>query len=223
MDRPLDQFKNAPAPELKHLGIAEIAYHYAGIVRGLDKPPILIGHSFLGLITQLLLDRGLGVVGVAIDSGPPRGVLPAPGAVITTLAVLRSWMGWRKILSMSEGAFGSHVVPAPGRIFFQAAFGIATKFRYDNPDRAPLLFIAGGIDKTVPASMARSNYKIAKQAPSATELVEYVDRCHFQMAQAGWQDIAARIDNWIDSVGAGIDSNASAPATPIRRSSAATS
>src|SRR4051812_42802483 len=133
MDRPVEELRRAPAPELKTLGIGEILEHYAGIVQGLEEPPILIGHSFGGLIVQLLLDRGLGVAGVAVDPASPRWVLARPQAVITSLSIFTSWRGWQKIHTMSEQAFDkgfgnemtpseqreayrSQIVPAPGRI-----------------------------------------------------------------------------------------------------------
>ena len=160
------------------LGIAEIADHYARIAESLPEPPILVGHSFGGLIVELLLDRGIGVAGVAIDPAPPRGVLATPRAVLTGLPVLFSWRGWSRVHTMSEKNFRSgfangltpeqqtkhffleHVVPAPGRIVFQDALGIGTKIRYDNPDRAPLLLIGGTDDRTVPVGMVRSNYEV---------------------------------------------------------------
>src|SRR4051812_14781975 len=72
-DRSVEAIRADPSP-LRGLGIGEIVDHYAGIIRALDAPPILIGHSYGGLFTQLLLDRGLGAAGVAIDSAPPRGI-----------------------------------------------------------------------------------------------------------------------------------------------------
>lgn len=72
--RPVEDQRRAPAPELAHLGVAEIVAHYEGVVRGLSEPPLLVGHSFGGLFVQMLLDRGLGRAGVAIDSAPPAGI-----------------------------------------------------------------------------------------------------------------------------------------------------
>jgi pimeloyl-ACP methyl ester carboxylesterase len=155
----------------------------------------------------------LGAAGVAIDPAPPRGVLAKPQAVITSLPVFTSWMGWRKVHVMSEKAFNSgfanrltpeeqrnayatQVVPAPGRIFFQAAFGIASKVQWDNPKRAPLMIMSGTDDRTVPVGMVRANVRKAERAPSRTEYVEYPGRCHFQMAQSGWQDLAAKCAEW---------------------------
>ncbi|CAN5613813.1 alpha/beta fold hydrolase [soil metagenome] len=216
MDRPIDQLRNNPAPELKHLGVSDIVDHYAGIIATLPEQPILVGHSFGGLVVQRLLDRGLGIAGVAIDPAPPRGVLAAPAAVVTSLAVLGSWRGWAKVHSMSEKAFRkgfagkltpeqqthyyrNNIVPAPGRIFFQAAFGAQTGVKFKNPARPPLFLTAGLEDKTVPPSMVRSNYKKQTRAGSPTELLELPGFCHFVMVQEGWQTVADKILTWLKS------------------------
>lgn len=214
MDRPVEQLRSNPAPELEHLGVGDIADHYARIISTLPEPPILLGHSFGGLMVQLLLNRGLGIAGVAIDPAPPRGVLAAPGAVITSLAVFSKWRGWARIHTMSEKGFRKgfgnnltpqqqaecyekYIVPAPGRIFFQAAIGAQTAVKYKNPERPPLMLTAGLEDRTVPASMVRSNYKKQAGAGSPTELLELPGFCHFVMKQDGWQDVAAKIIAWL--------------------------
>ena len=81
-DRSVDELRRSPDPNLGRLGLIEIVDHYDRIIRGLDAPPILIGHSYGGLFVQMLLDRGLGAAGVAIDSAPPQGVLPFSPTVI---------------------------------------------------------------------------------------------------------------------------------------------
>jgi len=237
MDRSVMELRDNPAPELNQLGIAEIADHYARIAESLPEPPILVGHSFGGLIVELLLDRGIGVAGIAIDPAPPRGVLATPRAVLTGLPVLFSWRGWSRVHTMSEKNFRSgfangltpeqqtkhfaeDVVPAPGRIVFQDALGIGTKIRYDNPDRAPLLLIGGTDDRTVPVGMVRSNYKKAQRATSPTEFIEYPGRCHYQMAQDGWEKVADNIISWIGKV-LPSDESAKAPRTPKRKPGAA--
>lgn len=214
MDRPIEELRSDPAPELKHLGVGDIVDHYARIISTLPEQPILVGHSFGGLMVQLLLDRGFGVAGVAIDPAPPRGVLAAPGAIVTSLAVFSKWRGWAKVHTMSEQGFRKgfagklapeqqreyyreYIVPAPGRIFFQAAFGAQTGVKYKNPARPPLMFTAGLEDKTVPPSMVRSNYKKQSRAGSPTELLELPGFCHFVMKQDGWQDVAAKILDWL--------------------------
>ena len=92
-DRSIDELRRNPAPELARLGITEIVDHYDRFVRRLDQPPILIGHSYGGLFVQMLFDRGLGAAGVAIDSAPPRGVLPFYPSVIRANSGVLSTLG----------------------------------------------------------------------------------------------------------------------------------
>ena len=217
MDRPVADLNASPAAELKHLGITDIVDHYAAELAKLPEPPIIVGHSFGGLVTQLLLNRGLGVAGIAIDPAPPRGVLPAPAAFKTSWAVFSKFGGWSKIHTMSEKNFASgfanaltagqqhaeyqaQVVPAPGRIFFQAAFGIANGLDWKRTNRAPLLLVGGGVDKTVPLSMVKSNFAKASRNKARTDIREYPDRCHFQMAQDGWEQVAQDCVAWIQSL-----------------------
>jgi len=218
LDRPVRELRANPDPDLAHLGITEIVDHYAKLINALDEPPILIGHSFGGLVVQLLLDRGLGAAGVAIDPAPARGILAGPVTIKTGWPVLSTWKGWAKIHTMSEAVFASSfgnalaageqhdayrdfIVPAPGRIFFQAAFGIANKIHWNNPKRAPLLLTAGGLDRTVEPGMVRKNYKKASAAQSTTTLLELPGKCHFLMVQNGWRDVAAQILDWLDTNG----------------------
>lgn len=210
LDRPVEELRRDPAPELAKLGVGDIVDHFDRIISTLPEQPILIGHSFGGLIVQRLLDRGRGVAGVAIDPAPPRGVLATPAAVINSLPVFLSWRGWAKVHTMSEKDFAKgfankltpeqqracyrdYVVPTPGRIFFQAAIGRQTGVNFKNPNRPPLLITAGLEDRTVPSSMVRSNFKKQSRAGSVTELLELPGFCHFVMVQDGWRDIAARI------------------------------
>ncbi|TAK00163.1 MAG: alpha/beta hydrolase, partial [Chloroflexota bacterium] len=100
-DRPIEEIRSDPSP-LAGLGIAEIVDHYASIIRGLDEPPILIGHSFGGLFVQLLLDRGLGAAGIAIDSAPPKGIFAFELTSLVSLGrTLLTPFGWRKVVRWS--------------------------------------------------------------------------------------------------------------------------
>ncbi len=137
-DRPIEAIREDPSP-LLGLGIADIVTHYERIIRALREPPILIGHSFGGLFVQILLDRGLGACGVAIDPAPPRGVLAyEPSAFRSLASVLLTWRGWRKVVRWTYGnfryafvhtlpdvearaAYDEHVTPESGRLFFQGA------------------------------------------------------------------------------------------------------
>lgn len=134
-DRPVQELRRNPARGLAGTGVREIVDHYARVIGDLGEPPIIIGHSFGGLFTQMLLDRGLGAASVAIDPAPPRGVLPGPRAIASSSSVLRRWRAWKKVLTMSlptfqatfvngmseneqRQAYDEHVVPMPGWVFF---------------------------------------------------------------------------------------------------------
>src|SRR5690606_21795004 len=150
MDRPIDQLRKDPDPRLARVTIGEIVDHYAAIVNTLPEPPILMGHSFGGLFVQLLLDRRLGAAGVAIDPGTPRGVLPGMDTMLSSMPVLLAWNGWNRVLTMQfetfasrfaqrlspaemRAAYDQYIVPAPGRLYWQAAAGMGNALNYANP------------------------------------------------------------------------------------------
>jgi pimeloyl-ACP methyl ester carboxylesterase len=168
---------------LNGLGLSEIVEHYEGIVRGLDRPPVIIGHSFGGLVTELLLDRGLGAAGVAISPAPVKGVLRLPPAMIrATFPVLRSPANRHRTVGLTpkqfhynfantmaqdeaKAAYARYHVPGPGSLIFQAAFAnfnprAANKVDVHNGDRPPLLVI--GYDQ-----VTRSPPRSARRPPSA--------------------------------------------------------
>jgi pimeloyl-ACP methyl ester carboxylesterase len=216
----VEQLQSQPPGELAKLGIREIVEHYAQIIRQLPEPPILIGHSFGGLFVQLLLDRGLGKAGIALDSAPPKGILPFYWSVIRSNAgVLLKWAGWRKVVRISqkdfaysfvhtlpkeaqEAVYREHVVPETGRIFFQAAYSpvtpnAANKINFRNGTRAPLLLIAGSQDHIIPAAMVKTNYHKYRKSEAVTEFKEFPGRTHWLIAQDGWAEIADYIHNWL--------------------------
>ncbi|HMV70274.1 MAG TPA: alpha/beta hydrolase [Myxococcota bacterium] len=214
-DRTVAELNASPAPELASVGVTEIVDRYAEVIRGLDEPPIVIGHSFGGLFTQLLLDRGLGACGVAIDPAPIRGVNPAWDAIRAGFSVISTWAGWRKVIRMSfadfqwgwvhtqpeaeqRAAYEGYVVPTPGRPYFQGLVAPFTRTFAVDPARrtAPLLLMAGLEDRTVTASMVRAAYAIQRRSPARTELVEWPGRTHWLCAQPGWEEIADRALAW---------------------------
>lgn len=203
-----------PDPRLAKTTVKDLVDFYASEIRQLAEPPILIGHSFGGLIVQLLLDRGLGLAGVAIDPGPPRGVIPSPRAVLSALPVLTAFMGWNRILAMSfkgfaatfanslpgkdmRRAYAEHIVPAPGRIYFQAALGVGVGLDFKRADRAPLLLVAGENDKTSTPDMVRAMYKRHSRSPAATDFLSFPGRSHWLIAEPGWDEVAGGISEWI--------------------------
>jgi pimeloyl-ACP methyl ester carboxylesterase len=201
------------------LGVTEIADHYERLVRELDRPPILIGHSFGGLIVQVLLDRGLGSAGVAIHPAPIKGILGLPWPSLRVASVaLRNPLNLHRAVALTADqfhyaftntldrhesalAYERYAVPGPGRPLFQAGLAnfnpnAATKVDVRNAARAPLLLIAGGRDHTVPASTTRANYKLYRDSAAITELKEYPERSHFTVGQAGWEEVADHALEW---------------------------
>ena len=213
----------AEADELKGLGIAVIVDHYEQQIRALDQPPVLIGHSFGGLIVELLLDRGLGRAGVALSPAPPKGILVLPFSSLKAAApALAHPSKWHGVVTLSldeftyafvntfapedaAAAYERYAVPETGQIFYEAGFA---NFRMDPPsevdfknaDRAPLLIVGAEKDKTVPASLARKQYDKYERSPAETNYLEFEGRPHLLMAAEGWDEVAAAIDSWLDGV-----------------------
>ena len=225
-DRPVEEIRADPSP-LAGLGIGEIVDHYDRFVRSLpDEPPILVGHSFGGLFTQILLDRGLGAAGVAIDSAPPRGVWPFELTSLRALtgALTRYLLGSRVVRWSFDAfrygfvntltpeharvAYDRHVVPETGRIFFQGAVaaidrGSPTRVDFANGTRAPLLLIAGGADHIVPPAINRRNLRAYQRSGAVTDYREFPGRSHWIIAQDGWQEVAEHIAGWLEERGLG--------------------
>ncbi|GAC1346807.1 MAG: alpha/beta fold hydrolase [Bradyrhizobium sp.] len=215
IDKPVAELKKAIDPRFADQTINMLVDHYTHELVALPEPPILIGHSFGGLIVQLLLDRGLGRLGVAIDAGPPRGVFPSLPAFKSALPVLLSWNGWNKLHTMSFADFCStfangvpaseqrvvydaQIIQAPGRIYFQAAIGLGNAVNFANSKRAPLLLIAGEKDLTATPSMVRAMYKKHQKSPMPVDMIEFPGRSHYLIAEPGWQEVAGAILAWIE-------------------------
>jgi pimeloyl-ACP methyl ester carboxylesterase len=212
-----EQQKN-PDPSLAKLGLKEIVDYYAKIIEAEPEPPILIGHSFGGLFVEMLLDRGLGKAGIAIDPAPPKGVFALyPTAAWALRLPLTTAFGWKKIIRWplhhfayaftntlspeeQEKAYREYVVPESGRIFWQAAFAPfnnVLNVNFQNPNRAPLLIIAGEKDHIVPAAINRANFKKYQASSAKTDFKEFPGRTHWIIAEPGWEEVAKSCENWI--------------------------
>jgi len=208
---------------LAGLGIKEIVDHLDAYIRQIPEPPVIVGHSFGGLFTMMLLDRGLGAAGVAIDPAPPKGIFNLPPAQLKAASPALAHPSTRKgvvTLTLEQFTYGfvntytpeaaraaydRYAVPETGRIFFQAGLanfnpGAENKVDYTKADRAPLLITAGEKDHTVPASVSRSIYKKYAKSSARTDLVEFPGRPHLMMAGEGWEEVADRINDWIETV-----------------------
>ncbi|SFS65398.1 alpha/beta hydrolase [Paenibacillus sp. BC26] len=218
-DRNIEALRNNPSANLGKLGLKEVVDHYARIIQALPEKPILIGHSFGGLITQILMDRNLGAAGIAIDPAAPKGI--NPGAYKTASKSVSSILlkPWRKTASLSFEQFQyafvntmslkeqqhafSYAVPETSKIFFQSAFasfnsGSPLTVNFKNGNRGPLLIIAGEEDRIVPAAMVKKNFQLYDQQSGATtQYVEFPKRSHWIIAEKGFQEVADYIMNWI--------------------------
>src|SRR3954452_13519844 len=190
-------------------GVAQVADHVATLIGRLDKKPAVVGHSFGGLMAQIVAGRGLTVAAVAIDPAPLRGVLPVPiSALRSAFPVLSNPLnrgkaialkleqfkyGWANALDDGEARelFDTFMVAAPGKPLFQAAMANLdpwTEVKTDtkNPDRGPLLIISGEKDNTVPHAIAHASYKRQLQNSAITEFTELPNRGHALVIDSGW-------------------------------------
>jgi pimeloyl-ACP methyl ester carboxylesterase len=211
------------AEELAGLGLDEIVDHYETLIRNLDQTPVLIGHSFGGLIVELLLDRGLGRAGVALSPAPPKGILVLPFSSLKAAApALAHPSKWHGVVPLTleeftygfvntftpeeaEKAYERYAVPESGQIFYEAGFANfrlhpPTEVHFKSGERAPLLIVGSAKDHTVPASLAQKQYKKYEDSPAKTDYVEFAGRPHLSMVGEGWQEVAASIDDWVSSV-----------------------
>ena len=223
-DRSVAAIRSDPSA-LAGLGMGEIVDHYERIIRALDERPILIGHSFGGLFVQVLLDRGHGAAGIAIDSAPPKGVFAFELTSLLSLGrILVTPFGWRKVVRWSypeyryafvhtmppeeqRAIWDAQIVPDSGRPFFEAGYSFLdraspARVNFANPDRAPLLFIAGESDRAMPPAIVRRMYRAHRASPAPTELRSFPGRTHWLIAQDGWEEVAQACIDWIGSLGA---------------------
>jgi alpha-beta hydrolase superfamily lysophospholipase len=201
-----------PDPRLAKVGIPEVVAHYKEIIRNQSEPPLLIGHSFGGLIVQLLLDQGCGAAGIAISSVPPRGI-PALG--LSPLKVLRKlWRlfgapsRWRgvlpppprdpneKALRKTQG-IDLYLVPESRKIFRQLLTR-AARVDFRNPARGPLLLVGCGEDRCVPVKVQRRNWERYRPSAARTDFVLFPDLTHLGIAEPGHEALAAYCIAWVD-------------------------
>ncbi len=218
MDRSVEDIRRDPS-NLAGLGVTEIVNHYEQIIRSLDTPPIIMGHSFGGLFTQILLDRGLGAAGIALDSAPVKGILLLPfSSLRVSFPALSNPFNYHKVAGLTPKqfhyAFGNlmseeesrqvydrYAVPGPDHVLFQAGLAnfnphAATSVNFDNPDRAPLLLVAGGKDHIAPASVTRANYHLYSHSRAITDFKEFPNRSHYTLGEPGWEEAADYALEW---------------------------
>jgi len=194
-------------------GVGDIADHIDAVVRRLKNKPAVIGHSFGGLLTQIIAGRGLAAVSVAIDPAPFRGVLPLPISSLKSASpVLGNPTNRNKAIPLTYEQFrfafanavsedearqlyDTFAVPTPGKPLFQAAAAnlnpwTEAKVNTINPERGPLLILDGEKDNTVPWAIANASYKRQKRNPGVTEIQKIPNRGHSLTIDAGWKEVA---------------------------------
>jgi non-heme chloroperoxidase len=205
-------------------GVTEIANHIAGQLDKLERKPLLIGHSFGGLLVQNLLGRGLSAAAIAIDPAPIKGVPELPlSALKSSFPVLGNPFNYQRAVSLTEAQFrygftnaiseqeardlyAAYAMPGPGRVLFQAATATfnpnsATKVNLANAQRGPLLLISGLQDNTVPPVLVRSALKAYRKSTAVTEYKEFAGRGHSLTIDSGWREIAEYCLGWLRSKG----------------------
>jgi pimeloyl-ACP methyl ester carboxylesterase len=196
-----------------HKTVGQIADHVDDVIGGLSKPPVIVGHSFGGLLAQILAGRGLASATVAIDPAPFRGVLPLPISALRSAAPVLSnpanrnravpltyeqfRYGFANAVTEDEARelYDTFAVPGSGAPLFQAAAAnlnprTEAKVDSENPERGPLLIISGEKDNTVPWAIANASYKKQARNEGVTEIVEIPGRGHALVIDSGWREVA---------------------------------
>jgi pimeloyl-ACP methyl ester carboxylesterase len=203
---------NAHPEVLAGKTVGQVADHLAGLIGRLERKPAVVGHSFGGLLTQIIAGRGLSAASVAIDPAPFRGVLPLPiSALKSARPVLGNPANRSKAVPLTYEQFRyafanavpedeakelytTYAVPAAGIPLFQAATAnlnpwTEVKVNSKNPDRGPLLIISGEKDHTVPWAVANASYKKQQRNEGVTEIVEIKGRGHALTIDSGWREV----------------------------------
>lgn len=205
-----------PPAGLGSLTAGAIADHVARFIDKLPEKPLIIGHSMGGLITQLLLDRGHGVAGVLIDSGPVAGIIPDPISLAAAFPVLARWNAWNRPYTLSRAQFDAkfantappalraeayekYMVPTSGRLFAQAATGIGTRINAKTRTQ-PVLVTAGEKDLTAAPALSRKIFRKHQQSAARTDFVEFPGVSHFLVGEPGYEKVAAYIIDWADGL-----------------------
>ena len=203
-------------------GLDDVVNHYATVIAALETKPIVIGHSFGGLIVQRLLGQNLAAAAVAIDPAPPKGVLFLPLSALRVASVaMRNPANRGRAVSLSRGqfryGFGNALsaaesddlyerwaIPSPGRPLFEAAAANLSprspaKVDTGNSTRGPLLLTAGGKDHTVPAAISRQTLRLYHGSTAVTDYLDFPDRGHSLTIDSGWREIADGVLSWLKS------------------------
>jgi pimeloyl-ACP methyl ester carboxylesterase len=212
------------ADSVGNRGIDEVTDHYAAIIDTMPVKPILIGHSFGGMVVEKLLGLGKGTAAIAIDAAQIKGVLPVPlSSLRATLPVFKNPANKHKAVALtaeqfrfafanavspeeSDELFERWAIPAPGKPLFEAAAANFSphspdKVNTDNEGRGPLLLVMGGRDHTVPEAITKATLKQYRGSSAETDLIEFPDRGHSLTIDSGWRELADTCLGWLEKHG----------------------
>jgi len=219
----VEEARSRPEDIADH-GIDDVVAHYAAIIATLPTKPILVGHSFGGMIAQRLLGEDRAAAAVAIDAAQIKGVLPLPlSALKATLPVFKNPSNKHRAVSLtaeqfrfafgnaipeeeSDALFEQWAIPAPGKPLFEAAsanFNPHSPAKVDtaNAGRGPLLLVSGGKDHTVPEAVTRATLKQYRHSDAVTDILDFPDRAHSLTIDHGWRDVADASLAWLKQQG----------------------
>ena len=213
----VESLRRDPSP-IARQDVSAILDHYEEIIRGLDRPPIIIGHSFGGAFAQLLAHRGLGAAVVSLDGASIRGVRDLPLSTLkSSAAILRNPFARHKAVpftyeqfryafgntldeAAAREAYDRYAIPGSRNVLLTGAnanLNPATPFRVDfQADRPPLLFIGGGEDHVIPAKVSRKMASKYDKASTVTAYKEFPGRSHFTAGEPGWEEVADFALSW---------------------------
>jgi non-heme chloroperoxidase len=208
------------------VGIDDVVQHHATHIRSLETPPILVGHSFGGLVVQRLLGQGIAAAAVALEPAPIKGVLYLPPSALRVASIaLRDPRNRGRAVSLtreqfrygfgnaltqeeSDELYDRWAIPSPGKPLFEASIanfspGSPAKVDTSNSTRGPLLVTAGGRDHTVPAAVSRATRKLYHKSTAVTDLREFPDRGHTLGIDSRSNEIADVVLEWLEERGLG--------------------
>lgn len=205
-------------------GIEAATRHYAQIIEKLPRRPILIGHSFGGMIAEKLLGEDYGAAAVAIDAAQIKGVRPVPlSALRAAFPVFRKPVNRRRAVSLtasqfrygfgnaisaaeSDSLYALWTIPAPARPVFETAVAnlkphSPTAVATANSRRGPLLLVTGGRDHAVPEKVTKSTAELYRHSEAVTDVIAFADRGHSLTVDSGWKEIAEACLAWLSDRG----------------------
>ena len=217
MERDVRALRRAPE-SYADIGFKQIVDHYEKLVIDLEHAPILIGHSFGGLVVQALLDRGLGCCGVAIASAPIKGIWTLPYSTMRVVTPQLLTMHNHRCAALTPAQFHyafmntssreesfltyqRYAVPGPDRVLLQTELAnfnpfAETMVNTRRNNRAPLLLIAGSKDHLIPPRIVKANFHAYRHSTAVTEYKEFPGRTHFVIGQSGWEEVANFALRW---------------------------